>query len=283
MRLFKIFNGMMAPGETRPNQLHRSQINGLMITVDLNQFLEADRVTVTLRDQEGTTVLVQRIGLRHFADITDIEAGQGRGTDGVDAYSFALVDLGSLYLDDASLSIELESASAATGPRRFGVYSYLKDLDVDYFRSYSIVRQNDVRMSDVERLYVFTSVTDAPADFLLASDFDVVVTDEDSVYMADALGLRCATNIFGQVEGTQKRNLLKLYDISEDLPQTVHVRKSGAHADNIHLIEVQRTYSANRVRAGLGRARERYANRISRLKTAQPELSRALSEAGVII
>jgi hypothetical protein len=283
MRLFKIFNGMMAPGETRPNQLHRSQINGLMVTVDLSQFLAADRLTVTLRDAEGTTVLVQRLGLQHFADITDIEEGQGRGTDGVDAYSFALVDLGSLYLDDASLSIELESSSAASAARRFGIYSYLKDLDVDYFRSYSIVRQNDVRMSDVEKLYIFTSVADAPADFLLASDFDVVVTDEDSVYMADALGLRCATNIFGRVEQTQKRNLLKLYDIQDDIPQTVHVRKAGAHADNIHLIEVQRTYSANRVRAGLSRARERYSNRINRMRIAQPELTRALSEAGVIV
>lgn len=267
--IHNIFNSSIVSNGSDNGRVSQGIINGLTISAE-KPFTDTQELTVTYKSREDTIILVNGIGLRKMAGMSDEMGGYSSASmdtmvaDGVETAGATFkahnevyglcVDLGCLHLSANASEVEVKVRNRdGSNVFKCAVSSFFDTMGPE--KIFKIHEHSDLEATypHIERLYL----ANAYDGIQLWDEFDIncLIRGPFGSTVCGWEDLIATTMVRGNYETFAPTNMVRCYKSPDSLMDTVDIQLTGPDATNFTLlsrsvvVDVVRVSRANRYNA----------------------------------
>ena len=292
-------------------------VNGILVSA--NHEIVDFTLTVRLRSNKGTRVLVQDIPLEEMALISSNRFGQnitgasamlgtmfyttltmpdkrGMGEVGSNSAVFGSVEvpLGSIYLsrgEELVVTLRRGSKTSLNSDEPVTIMTYTDNRAPHHLLTYEQELDDQVTFHDCMEVYAIGKLFKPDVHEYMPELPQLQCKTGDMSYIADIVDIHSATvargfpempSFVNYGETEYANSLVSVWQNSGVIPQTVEMRLTGGKADSFKFIGVQKVFIQARTTQTNVEELQRYGNQIEELERKEPEKAKALRHAGEI-
>lgn len=283
------------------------KLNGILIGGS-RSFHTGDELTIKLRTERSTEVLVNRMSFEKLEQLHDLNYGasysggnralrrlylDARGTDFTVAEAEALeerinvtsqlyVDLGHITLDEhAELEVIVTVAGTKSWIETLSVSSVYHSAMVDIYKLLDETDDRNATHQNVRNIYLWKD-SGFTVDGFDYADVDIQVDDKRQSYLMDIRDAYAATVTFGNVEQYVADNTVAVFGENGPLPADVRLKLTGADVEDVTVIVEREIIPLGSVdHSAIDNARD-LLDRIVALERKNPKEAEAYRHAGKI-